>query len=306
MSLGARGAGCMTSVLVNHQPSRGLATLKDIRMRLNSVRNIQKITQSMKMVSAAKYARAERELQKARSFSEAFPATFRQQPALKDQKDKETPAKETYGKSPTLVIAITSDRGLCGAVHSSVAKKAKFIMANAESQDNIKIVCIGDKSRNMIAKAFPNNTLLAYNNFGKKPPSFSDAQAVAREILESGYNFEKGIIIYNKFKSVISYTTSELPLFSLDAITNSPKIFDFDSIDESVLRNYYEYSLASTLYYVMKENACSEQSSRMSAMDSASKNAGEMIGKYQLQFNRTRQAVITRELIEIISGAAAL
>lgn len=302
ISLGARGAGCMTLTLVNHQPSRGIATLKDIRMRLNSVRNIQKITQSMKMVSAAKYARAERELIKARSFSEAFPATFRQQPVV----DQETAVVEKHGKTPTLVIAITSDRGLCGAVHSSVAKKVKAIMANAESKDNIKIVCIGDKSRNMLAKPFPNNTLLAYNNFGKRPPAFSDAQAVAREILESGYVFDKGVIIYNKFKSVVSYTTSELPLFSLESITSSPKIYEFDSVDESVLRNYYEYSLASSLYYVMKENACSEQSSRMSSMDNASKNAGEMISKYQLQFNRTRQAVITRELIEIISGAAAL
>lgn len=277
---------------INYQTVRGLATLKDIRVRLSSVKNIQKITQSMKMVSAAKYARAERELKKARSFSEAFPASFR----TDDPEKKE-------GKASTLVIAITSDRGLCGAVHSSVARKVKSLLA--ENSD-AKIVCVGDKSRALLARAFPNNVLLSYNNFGKKPPSFADAQEVARDIIESGYNFEKGVVVYNKFKSVVSYLTSEQPVFSFDQITTSPKIYEFDSVDEGVLRNYYEYSLASLIYYVMKENACSEQSARMSSMDNASKNAGEMIGKLTLQFNRTRQAVITRELIEIISGAAAL
>lgn len=291
----------LTHLVVPPRPTntRGLATLKDIRVRLNSVKNIQKITQSMKMVSAAKYARAERDLLKARSFSDAFPLKFRE-----EQQEEKTPTKP--GKSPTLVIAVTSDRGLCGAVHSSVARKIKSIMNDAESQDNIKIVCIGDKSRALLARAFPNNVLLSYTNFGKKPPSFADAQEVARDIIESGYNFDQGIVVYNKFKTVVSYLTSDQPVFSLDQMSNSPKIYDFDSVDADVLRNYYEYSLASLVYYVMKENACSEQSARMSAMDNASKNAGEMINKLTLQFNRTRQAVITRELIEIISGAAAL
>lgn len=298
MMIASRALGI--APLVNYQSSRGLATLKDIRMRLNSVKNIQKITQSMKMVSAAKYARAERDLQKARSFSNAFPLKFREEDSSSEV------ATTKQGKTPTLVIAITSDRGLCGAVHSSVARKIKGILAEAENPDNIKIVCVGDKSRAMLARVFPNNVLLSYNNFGKKPPTFADAQEVARDIIESGYNFDKGIVVYNQFKTVVSYITSDQPVFSLDQMTTSPKIYDFDSVDEGVLRNYYEYSLASLLFYVMKENACSEQSARMSAMDNASKNAGEMIGKLTLQFNRTRQAVITRELIEIISGAAAL
>lgn len=292
----------MGQPLVNYQSTRGLATLKDIRVRLNSVKNIQKITQSMKMVSAAKYARAERDLQKARSFSDAFPLKFRED-ALKEASAEKN---EKPGKTPTLVIAITSDRGLCGAVHSSVGRKIKGILAEAENPDNIKIVCVGDKARALLGRTFPKNVLLSYNNFGKKPPSFADAQEVAKDIIESGYDFDKGIVVYNRFKTVVSYLTSDDPVFSLDQMSKSSKINDYDSVDESVLRNYYEYSLASLIYYVMKENACSEQSARMSAMDNASKNAGEMIGKLTLQFNRTRQAVITRELIEIISGAAAL
>jgi F-type H+-transporting ATPase subunit gamma len=112
--------------------------------------------------------------------------------------------------------------------------------------------------------------------------------------------------VYNKFKSVVSYTTSEIPIFSINSINAAPKLSVYDSLDADVVQSYMEYSLTSLLYYTMKENACSEQSSRMTAMDNASKNASEMIDKLALTFNRTRQAVITRELIEIISGASAL
>lgn len=133
-----------------------------------------------------------------------------------------------------------------------------------------------------------------------------DASRIAIEILESGYEFTHGQIIYNKFKSVVSYSCSSIPIYSLKTVETSDKLVAYDSLDASVIKDYLEYSLASLLYYTMKESACSEQSSRMTAMDNASKNAGEMIDKLTLTFNRTRQAVITRELIEIISGAAAL
>jgi F-type H+-transporting ATPase subunit gamma len=209
-------------------------------------------------------------------------------------------------KVGTLVIALTSDRGLCGAVHSSVAKRVRAIMNNDELNKDVRILIIGDKAKAMLARQFPNSILMMFNDFGKKPPTFADATQVANAILNSGYEFDQGIILYNRFKTVVSYETSALPIFSMDAISKSPKIELFDSVDEDVLKSYQEYSLASLIFYTMKENACSEQSARMSAMDNASKNAGEMISKLTLTFNRTRQAVITRELIEIISGAAAL
>lgn len=122
----------------------------------------------------------------------------------------------------------------------------------------------------------------------------------------SSYTYGAGKIVYNKFRSVVSYGVANLPLFDKGSVLAAPKLSIYDSIDEEVIQSYLEFSLASLLYYSMKEGACSEQSSRMTAMDNASKNAGEMIDKLTLTFNRTRQAVITRELIEIISGAAAL
>jgi F-type H+-transporting ATPase subunit gamma len=275
--------------------TRGMATLKDISMRLKSVKNVQKITQSMKMVSAAKYARAERELKKARPFGEGAQSFY-----------ESAQVKGDESKPGTLVVALTSDRGLCGAIHSSVVKKIRVMLGAVADNSDMKILCIGDKSRAMLQRQFGKNILAAYSDFGKKPPSFEDATTVADFIINCGFTFERGLIVYNKFKSVVSYSTSEIPMYSAEAISNAEKISTYDSLDADVIRCYQEYSLASMIFYAMKENACSEQSSRMTAMDGASKNAGEVIEKLTMTFNRTRQAVITRELIEIISGAAAL
>lgn len=276
--------------------TRNMATLKDIRMRLKSVKNIQKITQSMKMVSAAKYARADRDLRQARPYGEGTKAFYE----VADIKPPE-------GKPKTLIIAISSDRGLCGAIHSSVAKHIRTMMQeDPQLADNARIICVGDKVRAILQRLFAQNIILSFSNFGKKPPIFDDAVQVANSILNSDYEFDRGILLFNRFKSVVSYATSEQPVFSLESVSNSEKITLYDSLDADVLRSYQEYSLASLIYYAMKENACSEQSARMTAMDSASKNAGEMIDKLTMTFNRTRQAVITKELIEIISGAAAL
>lgn len=169
-----------------------------------------------------------------------------------------------------------------------------------------KIICVGDKSRAILARVFPKNVLMVANEIGRLPPTYLDASKLANEILNLPYEFTDGKILYNRFKSVVSYSLSEMQVFSLASVESSPKLPVYDSLDSEVVRSYLEYSLSSLLFYAMKEGACSEQSSRMTAMDNASKNAGEMIDKLTLTFNRTRQAVITRELIEIISGAAAL
>ncbi|KAL1450487.1 hypothetical protein WDU94_002851 [Cyamophila willieti] len=166
------------------------------------------------------------------------------------------------------------------------------------------VITIGDKSKAILQRLFAQNIVLSANEVGRKPPTFLDASKVAQEI--SNFNFTSGKIIYNKFKSVVSYSTSDLPLFSAASVTAAPKLGVYDSLDADVIQSYLEFSMAAMLYYAMKEGACSEQSSRMTAMDNASKNAGEMIEKLTLTFNRTRQAVITRELIEIISGASAI
>ncbi|XP_076162468.1 ATP synthase, gamma subunit [Ptiloglossa arizonensis] len=278
------------------QQQRGMATLKAISIRLKSVKNIQKITQSMKMVSAAKYNRAERDLKQARPLGVGTKAFYEQ---AEIQEPSEEPKK--------LVIAVTSDRGLCGAVHTGVSRNIRdSLLSDSNARENTKIVCIGEKSRAILSRLFANNILFVASEVGRKPPTFNDAAKVATEIMNSGYTFGSGRIVYNRFKSVVSYAVDQLPLFDKNAVVTAPKLSVYDSLDEEVIQSYLEFSLASLLFYSMKEGACSEQSSRMTAMDNASKNAGEMIDKLTLTFNRTRQAVITRELIEIISGAAAL
>ncbi|XP_021944496.1 ATP synthase subunit gamma, mitochondrial [Folsomia candida] len=276
-----------------NQQQRGMATLKHISLRLKSVKNIQKITQSMKMVSAAKFTRAERELKGARPFGVGSQAFYEQAEVSAPEDNKNQ-----------LYIAISSDRGLCGAIHSSVAKLIRNTIQN--TSDNIMLVCVGDKARGILQRLFSKNILFACKELGRKPPQFEDAAKIVAAILDSGFQYDSGKIVYNRFKSVVSYQTTELPIFSLAAVNAAPKLSMYDSLDADVLQNYLEYSLVSQIYYTMKENACSEQSSRMTAMDNASKNAGEMIEKLALMFNRTRQAVITRELIEIISGASCV
>ncbi|OXU22447.1 hypothetical protein TSAR_009503 [Trichomalopsis sarcophagae] len=286
-------------VLAAQQPQtqqRGMATLKAISIRLKSVKNIQKITQSMKMVSAAKYNRAERDLKQARPLGQGAKTFYEQ---------AEITAPE--GEPKKLMIAVTSDRGLCGAVHTGVSRNIRdALLANPADRENTKIVCIGEKSRAILQRLFAKNILFVASEMGRKPPTFNDAAKVAIEVMNSGYTYGSGKIIYNRFRSVVSYVIDQLPLFDKGSVVSAPKLSVYDSLDEEVIQSYLEFSLASMLFYSMKEGACSEQSSRMTAMDNASKNAGEMIDKLTLTFNRTRQAVITRELIEIISGAAAL
>merc|ERR1712168_276793 len=227
------------------------ATLKDVRIKLKSVTNIQKITKTMQMVSASKYARAERELKPARVYGTGAQKVFDAAELTADE-----------SKPNHLIIAISSDRGLCGGIHSGVAKGIKAY--TAEHDVNTKVVICGDKAKAALQRTHPGNILCAFAELGRKPPLFEEASFIAEQVQDTGYEFDVCKMFYNKF------------------------------------------SLANLVFYGMKESACSEQSARMTAMDNATKNAGDMIQALQIVYNRTRQAVITTELIEIISGCVAL
>uniref|UniRef100_A0A0B6YBN3 F-ATPase gamma subunit n=2 Tax=Arion vulgaris TaxID=1028688 RepID=A0A0B6YBN3_9EUPU len=201
---------------------------------------------------------------------------------------------------------MSSDRGLCGGIHSAVVKYIKAKIEADGPSTETKLVIIGDKARGILQRTLAKNILYSFNDYGKRPPNFCDAALVANVLLDTDYKYDRATLIFNTFKSVISFNQTELPLFTPSGLESASKFNLYDSVDDDVLKSYNEFSLASLLMFAMKEGACSEQSSRMTAMDAASKNAGEMIDKLTLTFNRTRQAVITRELIEIISGAAAL
>uniref|UniRef100_A0A7N8XMP2 ATP synthase subunit gamma n=1 Tax=Mastacembelus armatus TaxID=205130 RepID=A0A7N8XMP2_9TELE len=264
---------------------------------LKSIKNIQKITKSMKMVAAAKYARAEKQLKPARVYGTGALALY-EKADIKAPEDK---------VAKHLLIGVTSDRGLCGAIHSGVAKTIKSEIASlTRTGKEVMVINVGDKLRGLLHRTHGKHIILNCKEVGRKPPNFGDAAVIATEMLNSGYEFDQGTVIFNRFRSVISYKTDQKPVFSTDTVANSENLGVYDDIDADVLRNYQEFTLVNILYLALKESSTSEQSARMTAMDSASKNASEMIDKLTLTFNRTRQAVITKELIEIISGAAAL
>merc|ERR1712038_2147151 len=258
---------------VFYQQQRGMANLKAIAIRLKSVKNIQKITQSMRMVSAAKYARAERDLKAARPYGNGAQSFYENAQVGRDAEGNVVPAEAGQKE---LYVALTSDRGLCGGVHSSICKAIRNELLEKPSLDNVAIICVGDKSRAQLARLFAKNILTVGSEIGRLPPQFGDASKIANAILNCGFDFDGGKMYYNKFRSVVSYKTSEMPIYSLNAVNNADKLSVYDSLDADVLQSYMEYSLASLIYYCLKEGACSEQSSRMSAMDNSSKNAGEM------------------------------
>ncbi|KAJ8737432.1 hypothetical protein PYW08_000027 [Mythimna loreyi] len=307
-----------------------MVILKQVQIRLKSIKNIQKITKTMKMVSASKFTKAERDLQAARPFGYG-PRKFYQMSHLvkgpvdeetsdakkKKKKKKEPEAevvaelkpeeKEKEKKMKRIYIAMTSDRGLCGGVHSGIARRIKRdLNLRAASGANHKLVCVGDKSRLILRRAYASHMLVSVKDIGRLAPGFGDASLMAAIITEAGFSYDMGEIFYNKYHSPVKYELTVIPIFNKARVENAPNMMAFDDVDEDMLECYTEWTLAALLYYALKECAASEQSARMAAMDNATKNAAEMIRKLTLLFNRTRQAVITRELIEIISGAAAL
>lgn len=289
-------ARAAAAAAVAPQGARSMATLQEISMRLKSVTNIQKITKSMKMVSAAKFGRAEKALKLARAIGPASQA-------LSDKAGIRQDPNDTDEKK--IVIAVSSDRGLCGGIHSQLAKAIRLQLAEAKGET--KIVCVGDKQRAILSRVYADNILLACNEVGRLPPTFAEASLVAQETVNSGYEYQSGLVHYNKFKNAASYSQQTLPVIGAASLdVGDEALSAYDELDSAVLKDYSDFSLASQVFYAMLEGQASEQSSRMSAMEAASSNASDMIESLQLQFNRTRQAVITRELIEIISGAAAL
>lgn len=270
---------------------RNMATLSDIALRLKSVKGIQKITSSMKMVSAAKFSKAERDLAAGRAFLGSPLALAEKNEVQVEGSDK--------GK---LIVAVSSDRGLCGGCHSYITKKVKPMI---DEDPEAKVVIIGDKVRGQLMRNYADSMKFCITEAGKRPTTFEEASSIANEISKQGIEWTKGAIVYNVFQSAIAYETTVTPLFSSATIESNPKLSNYE-LESDDVANFQEYLLASTIYGAMLEAKASEESARMSAMDNATKNAGEMIDSLSLLYNRTRQAVITNELIEIISGAAAV
>lgn len=276
-----------------------MATEKQLKLKINGAKNISKITKSMKMVSAAKLRGDQQRLTAVKPYSElAFSITG----AKADLEN--LPADDFPSKN--LIVAFTTDKGLCGGVNTILARMTRQLLLRLEAQNkSYDLLILGEKGRGIMRRAYADKIVGAVTD-RVLPYTFDLACAITQEVIKGDY---EGVhLIYNEFKSAIAYTGS---IKSIKPLTDSTDkfLYPYDvepENDPEILSNFYEYTMATHVFHSLLDNATSEQSSRMNAMENASKNAAEMINKLTLQYNRARQARITTELIEIISGASAL
>jgi F-type H+-transporting ATPase subunit gamma len=296
-----------------------MPSLKDLRNRINSVKSTQKITAAMKMVAAAKLRRAQEQAMAARPYAERME---RMLGSLAQAMGTQAGAPRLLagtGKSDVhLIVVMSSDRGLCGSFNSSIVREArKLIRGLIGDGRQVKILCVGRKGRDQLRRDFGKLIIGTLEDVGKRKLAYTDAEAVAeriRAMFEAG-EFDVATLIYNRFKSAISQTVTvqQVIPFALPAAGEGPRdtglgnaVYEYEPGEDAILGDLLPRNIGVQVFRALLENAASENGARMTAMDNATRNAGEMIAKLTLNYNRTRQALITKELIEIISGAEAL
>ncbi|KAK5087508.1 atp3 gamma subunit of the F1 sector of mitochondrial F1F0 ATP synthase [Exophiala xenobiotica] len=278
-----------TAVPKSAAQAANYATLREIEGRLKSIRNIEKITKTMKIVASTKLTRAQKAMTESRTYGQTSNQVF-EEAETKPIEDKKT-----------LMVVCSSDKGLCGGIHSGLSRATRRMM---EANPNMDLAIIGEKAKAQLSRSNGKSVVLSFQGIGKDVPSFTDAQAIADQICLLPEEYASVRILYNKFINAQSYEATPIEAYSEEAITQSSNFAAFE-IDDETLPNLREYALANALYWALAEGHACEQSARRNAMDNASKNAGDMISKFTILYNRTRQAVITGELVEIITGAAA-
>lgn len=260
-------------------------------MRLKSIKNIEKITNTMKIVASTRLNKAQRAMQASRVFNES------------DAEFYKNTEPETSKEDKTLLVVVSSDKGLCGSIHTQISKAARRRVE--ELNGNADIVAIGDKVKAQLSRTHADKLTLAFSGVGKEEPTFHEASAIADEIATLG-KYENTEIMYNKFVSGVSFEPSTFTVFTADAIEKAPGLSKYELETENTSEDFAEFSLANSILTAQAEGHASEISARRNAMDNASKNAGDMINSYSILYNRTRQAVITNELVDIITGASSL
>lgn len=346
-----------------------MASLKDLKNRINSVKSTQKITSAMKMVAASKLRRAQEQVEASRPFTErmermmsalssAFAEEFGESLAEDDAYDAgaddasavaPTPSAADWTKESDepqemadgvpmmirgtgsnqchLFLIITSDRGLCGGFNSIIVREFRRRLQQAQKDGKtIKLICVGRKGRDLLRREYGSAIVESYEDLGRQRTLFAEAELIAQKLLDmfAQREFDVATAYYNRFKSVIQQIPTAQQLLpvpppepmagtSKDAADPNPEdpmaptvAYEYEPDEETVLAELLPYSLIIQVYRALLESSASEQGARMTAMDNATRNAGDMIQKLTLTYNRTRQAAITKELIEIISGAEAL
>jgi len=297
-----------------------MPSLKDLRVRLRSVRSTQKITAAMKMVAAAKLRRAQEAAEAARPYAERMERMAGSLAAnLAGAAGAPRLLAGTGADTTPLIVVATSDRGLCGGFNSVIVRDARRLIRQLQSDGKtVKLLVIGRKGRAQLRRDYNRLIGETFENIGRFGVRFGEANEIAEKIAQmyAAGEFDVCTIVYNRFKSALTQivTRQQIIPFALPPAADAPAAtsdaptasYEYEPEEAEILAELLPRNLAVQMYRSLLENAASEQGARMTAMDSATRNAGDMINKLTLRYNRTRQAVITKELIEIISGAEAL
>ena len=295
-----------------------MPSLKDLRNRISSVRATQKITSAMKMVAAAKLRRAQEAAEAARPYAERME---RMLGSLGGSLAGSAGAPKLLAGSGDdrvhLVVVATADRGLCGGFNGGIVRRARELIEELEGAGKtVRILCVGRKGRDQLRRLHGAKIVDVIEGVGRRSVEFAEADAIAervRTMFDEG-EFDVCTMIYARFKSAISnevtvqqLVPAPLPEAEEDAEAGGPSaVYIYEPDEEAILEDLLPRNVSVQVYRALLENAASEHGARMAAMDNATRNAGDMIARLTLQYNRTRQAMITKELIEIISGAEAV
>ena len=292
-----------------------MASLKALRTRINSVKSTRKITQAMKMVAAAKLRRAQAQAEAARPYAERMQRMLASLGAsVVGNPDAPRLLVGTGADRVHLLVVVTADRGLAGPFNTNVGRFARNRIRALEAEGKtVKILSVGRKGAAYLKREFASRFVGEISFAGKKRIGFEEAQEITARVsamFEAG-EFDACALVYNRFRNVISQTPIEqrlipAPLPEVAPAEGPAPIYEYEPSEEEILAQILPQNLAIQVYRALLDSAAGEQGSRMTAMDNATRNAGDMINKLTLSYNRTRQANITRELIEIISGAEAL
>ncbi len=296
-----------------------MPSLKDLRVRINSVKSTQKITSAMKMVAAAKLRRAQEQAEAGRPYADRMARMLVSVASAYEGREDVPPLLAGSGKDDVhLFVVVTSDRGLCGAFNSNIARETRRRIRTLVAEGRtVKLLCVGRKGRDQLRREYGRLIIDTIEDVGRPRLAFSDAAGIATRLGEMFEDsaFDVCTVVYNRFKSAISQIVTAQQLVPLPAVGEAEEeeeqiraggIYEYEPGEEVILPELLSRNLAVQVYRALLESVASEQGARMTAMDNATRNAGEMIDDLTLFYNRTRQAHITKELIEIISGAEAL
>jgi F-type H+-transporting ATPase subunit gamma len=273
---------------------RTAVSLKDIRGRIKSISSIAKLTKTMQLVASSRLKAATVRAENAKHLQEA--------------PNKILGKVESQKEGTNLVITVTSDKGMCGSVNTQAGKFARAVAK--EDPSRFFVATVGTKAVPILANEFPETFVMSMKDLGRKEYSFAETALAADQLLSSAgrAGYDNVHIVYNQFKNTITYVPTEINFSGVSLLSKnvgkfSP--FEFDELEETTLRDLFEFQVATSLWGAVNSNRNSELAARMTSMDNATKNANKIVGALTITYNRGRQAAITTELVEIISGASA-